>query len=219
MPPIIQNTKQPDRRIIALCPISKIFNPYEEIDAYLDNPSLVEEKPERLGGKGKDIVIQVPLSSKTYEFIVGQAYTVSAEEALMLVGVQNGHWSQMTNGTGLVYFDIPDDELSAFEYATKQKQKIPKELQARIDECLKKAEEWSRKRVMDYLKKLFNDITQGRASLRQAGGEPPPPNDHEMLYTFILKEHIKETKNKRRQLAEAFREATSEISQDDLLSL
>ena len=219
IPPLVQNARQPDRRIIALCPISQVFNAYADIEPFLENPSLLREKPKSLGGNGVELTLQVPLSSRTYEFVLGRAYTVSAEEALMLVGVQNGAWSSMTNGTGLVYFDIPEDELQAFQYATTHAQKIPKDLQAKIDMHLKQAEEWSEKRVMGFLKKLFNDMTQGRATLKQAGGEPAAPNDHEMLYTFILKEEIRETKSKRRQLAEAFREATAEITQDDLLGL
>lgn len=218
-PSLIQNQRLPDRRIIALSPVAQIFTPFTNIDQFLDDPSSVFEKPKSLGGKAEEITVEVPLSNRTYQFVLGRAYTVSAEEALMLVGPENGNWSRMTNGTGLVYFDIPDDELAAFQYATTQKQKIPKELQAKIDECLEKARQWSERRVIDYLKQLFNDIQAGRSTLKQNGGEPPPPNDYEMLYTFILKEQIRDAKNRRRALMETFKEASSEITQEDALSL
>jgi len=218
-PPLIQNQRQPDRRVIALCPVAQIFTPFKDIEPFLEDPSRVFEKPKSLGGKADEITLEVPLSGKTYQFILGRAYTVTAEEALMLVGPDNGHWSKMTNGTGLVFFDIPDDELNAFQYATTQGQKIPKELQAKIDICLDKAREWSQRRIMDFLKSLYNDIQAGRSTLRQNGGEPPPPNDYEMLYTFILKETIREVKNRRRALLDAFKEASAEINQDDVLAL
>lgn len=215
--PVYQNTVLPPRRIIALSPIAQVFNQNVDIEHFLENPHSVLEKPESLGGKGPEIEVVVPLSSKTWKFTLGKVYTVTADEALVLVGTENGQqWSNIANGSGLVYFDLPEKLLLAYQYASENNQKIPKELKAEVDKYTNDAAMWSEKRIIDFIKKLYNDMLAGRSTLEQNGGKAPPPNDYEMLYTFLIRETIRQGKDRRKALRDAFAEATAEIEGEGL---
>jgi hypothetical protein len=192
------------KRIICLSPLAKIFQPYLDIERFLDAPEDVYTDEDF------DIVVETSWATKTYKY--GESYLVTDLEALYLVGSNNDRLERSTGATGFVHFNIPEDLLSAFSYMKKTGKKADKDIEDQLNEHLKKAKELSNKRVSDFMKDKYNLLYQNRQFVESQGGKAMGPNDMEILITFILNEEIKRANSKRKALRKAWEEANREIS-------
>lgn len=192
------------KRIIALSPLAKLFQPYVDIERFLDNPKEVYvDEP-------FDVIFENSWSTRNYKF--GESHLVTELEALYLVGVDNRRFERSTGGTGFVYFNIPEDLLSAFSYMKKTGKKVEKDIEDQLNTYLKVAKEMSHKRVFDFMKDKYNLLYQNRQFVESQGGKAMAPNDMEILITFVLKEEIGKANSKRKDLRKAWEEANREIS-------
>lgn len=192
------------RRIICLSPLAKIFQPYSDIERFLENPATVYEEEEF------DVVFENSWATKYYKY--GESYLVTELEALYLVGTDNSRFERSTGNTGFVYFNIPEDLMAAFSYMKKTKKAIDKDISEQLNAHLKAAKEASNKRVVDFMKDKYNLLYTHRQFVESQGGKAMEPNDMEILITFLLKEEIHRAKSKRRELRKAWEEANREIS-------
>ena len=192
------------KRIICLNPLAKLFQPYTDIERFLDDPdSVYADEP-------FDVIVETSWSTKNYRH--GESYLVSDLEALYLVGVDNNRFERATGGTGFVYFNIPEDLLSAFSYMKKTGKKVDAEISAQLNEHIEKAKMLSNKRVSDFMKDKYNLLYQNRQYVESTGGKAMSPNDMEILITFVLNAEIKRANSKRKVLRQAWEEANREIS-------
>jgi hypothetical protein len=191
------------KRVISLCQISKIFNPYCNVEKYLEDPDLVEQE------EVFEVVIQGSWATESYKY--GEPCLISDLKALQLVGVDNSRFEPSTGWTGLVFFDIPEDLLAAFTYLKRTNKPVDREIEAKLKEHLDAAKALSRRRVIDYLKNRYNDSIAGRKSIKQFGGEPGAPEDIEILISFILRAEIQRSKAMRQKLRREWEEANKEI--------
>jgi hypothetical protein len=192
------------KRIICLSPLAKLFQPYSDIERFLDDPSSV------YNDEDFDIVFENSWATKNYKY--GESYLVSDLEALYLVGVDNNRFERSSGATGFVYFNIPEDLLSAFSYMKKTGKKADKEIEDQLNGYLKNAKDLSNKRVLDFMKDKYNLLFQNRQFVESQGGKAMNPNDMEILITFVLNEDIKRSNSKRKVLRKAWEDANREIS-------
>jgi hypothetical protein len=192
------------KRIICLSPLAKLFSPRVDIEEFLEAPDSV------FADTDFDVVIESSWSTKSYRY--GETYTVTELEAMYLVGTDNNRFERATGGTGFVYFDIPEDLLAAFNYAKKTGKVVDKEINEELNKYLEKAKALSNKRVVDFIKDKYNMLYQNRQFVESTGGKPMPPNDMEILITFILKAEINKANSKRKALRQQWEAANREIS-------
>lgn len=191
------------RRIISLSPLAKIFQPYVDLERFLEDPAAVfKDEP-------FDIVFENSWSTKNYRF--GDSILVTELEALYLVGTDNNRFERSTGGTGFVYFNVPEDMLAAFNYTKKTGKKADKELEEQLSQYLEQAKALSEKRVRDFMKDKYNMLYTNRQFIESQGGKAMAPNDMEMLITFVLNEDIKRASDKRKKLRQAFEQAQKEL--------
>lgn len=202
-----QDMPQQTRRIISLCPIAKVFQPYTNIDRF------IEDLKEIYIEESFKIILEA--SWATREFNYGEAYVVKESDALMLVGIDNDRFENSTGATGFVYFDAPDDIIAAFNYAKKTKKAVDPDLQKELDLYIGRARELSKKRVMNYMKHLYNGMMLGRQTIAEHGAKNSAPTDYEMLVSSILAEETLKRNNKRQALRKQWEEAQAIIQGKD----
>ncbi len=195
------------KRIISLCPIAKVLQPYVDLEPYLEDPKKVFEE------ENFDLVIESSWTTKRYHY--GEAYLVKDIEAEVLVGINNGRFERSTGHTGFVYFEAPQDMIAAFEYAKKTGKAIDPDLKAELEKYLDQARALSRRRVIDFLKLQYNTMAQSRMTMKENGSSQGAPSDQELLLTFILEEEIKRKVSTRQTLRKKYEEAKAVIEGKD----
>jgi hypothetical protein len=192
------------KRIICLSPLAKIFQPYSDIERFLDAPEEVYVDEDF------DVVFENSWATKNYKF--GESYLVTELEALYLVGVDNNRFERSSGGTGFVYFNIPEDMLATFSYMRKTGKKVDKDMEEQLNLHLQAARDLSNKRVLEFMKDKYNLLYQNRQFVESQGGKAMNPNDMEILITFVLNEEIKRANSKRKKLRAAWEQANRELS-------
>ena len=195
------------KRIISLCPIAKVLQPYVDVEPYLEEPGRV------FNNEPFDIIVEGAAATRKFAF--GEVYMVKDSEAEVLVGSSNQRFERSTGYTGFVFFEAPPDMIAAYEYAKKTKKAIDPDLKKELDVYIKQATELSRKRVIDTLKTNYNTIMMSRQTMKEAGSSQGTPNDHEYLMTFILEEDIKRKVDIRQKFRKKYEEAQATINGKD----
>lgn len=195
------------KRIISLCPISKVFQPYVDIEPFMVNPDLVYKE------ENFKIVIEGSWATRSYNY--GEAYLVKDNEAEVLVGAANGRFERSTGHTGFVFFEAPPDAIAAFEYAKKTGKKVDPDLQKELDVYLEQARAMSRNRVIDFLKLQYNTMMQSRMTMKENGAGNMAPSDQEMLLCFILEAEIKRKTSSRQAMRKKWEESKAVIEGKD----
>lgn len=205
------NRPQKQMRIIALSPIAQVFQPYTDLEQYLENP----EKVRRMPAKGEPpikIMIEGAHATEVYE--LGRVYVVDEDKAMKLVGVGNDRFSREYGGSGFVYFDAPKEVLAALQYQLDTGAELDKNVKKKMEESLAKLRDLSEKRILDHCKLTYMSLIEGRNREKEAGKTPQDPGAMEMIISFILAEYIKEKKAKRARLHAQFKNLEQEITSE-----
>lgn len=204
--PMIENKPTKMVRVITTSPLARIFHQYADLEPFLDNPKEVYETKTK-----NDFSVMIQGSWASTEFVTNKPYMIDSSLALAYIGVDNTRFSQDNAGTGLVYFDVPEDVEAALDYHKKTGKSLPKDIQSKLEKSMERIEKLSHDRVLAHCKKLYNSLIAGRNRLKEDGKTPAAPNDMELLVAFVLKEEVKKSKSRRAALEKAFEDTAAEI--------
>lgn len=199
------------KRIISLSPLARIFQPFVNIEPFLDDPTLLFNDKYNAEHPFK-IMIQGAHQTRVYN--PGEIHLVDESLTMIYAGIDNTRFNREYNGTGLVYFEVSEDIAAALDYNKKTGYELPKPIKKKLEESLEEFRQLSHRRVLDACKTLYNSLVSGRSQLKEAGKEPPPPNDMELLIAYVLKDEVKKAKARRAKLTDAWEAANSEINDD-----
>lgn len=194
-------------RVMTLSPLARIFHPYADITKFLEDPSLLDKVD-------VDYEVAIEGAHATRVFKSGEIHLIDETLALAYVGVDNTRFRKEYNATGLVYFDAPEDVIAALDYHIKTKRELPADIMEQVKAILDRCREMSHARVIQHCKDRYNSLVAGRNALREAGKEPPPPSDMELLIAVKLSEEINRVKARRAKLTAAFESAAGTIGDD-----
>lgn len=195
------------KRIISLSPLARVFQPYKSIEPYLDDPLAWKNDKTPF-----DIVLEASWATRVLES--GKIHLLDESITNVVVGIDNTRFRQEYDSTGLVYFDVSEEMHAALEYTHKTKRDLPPDLKKELDQEVDKYRELSHQRVLSHCKRLYNTLVAARQQVREAGKEPPMPNDMELLIAFILKDEVEKQKNRREKLQKMWEQSGDKLTSD-----
>lgn len=201
-------TKQ--MKVICLSPLVKVFQPYANLQPFVEDPALMFAEPKE--GEKLEVVIEGSTGTKRFEY--GKIHLIDENDAYAWIGDPNGMRRTDHDYTGLVYFNVSPKISAALDYVAETGEKLSPAVDAELREAMKKFREASHLRVIEHCKKLYNTLMKSRARLKANNMTPEDPNTMELLVAFVLRDEIKREKQKKAALLSAFDEAASDIGGD-----
>ena len=199
------------KRIISLSPLARIFQPYVNIEPFLENPALIYDDAYN---EANPFSIYIQGAHQTRMYAPGEIHLVDESLTMIYAGIDNTRLNKEYNGTGFVFFEVNDKIAAALDFNKKTGYALPPDLKRELDNSLDGFRQLSHQRCLKAAKDLYNSMVAGRHQLKEAGKEPPEPNDMELLIAYLLKDEVKKAKARRAKLTEAWEAAHDEINAD-----